>query len=209
MKISQTMKFIPTFLYFLIIGASSISAAPALSIEKDDHIVLIGNGLGSRMMQYGFFESALHLEHPKKQPFIRNMCDDQASALTLLEKFKGELTAFIQHTLAQKYNGSSTPQLALVSPIAFEDSTSAHGIKVNKNLALYTAAMAEVAKTNNVLFVDLLTPSKTWFSQSASPLTHSPRDGLAPPRLPAPLGLVVDFHQPRLIDPGIDLRGGK
>ena len=237
------MKFIPSLLCFLIIGVSSVSAAPALRIEKDDHIVLIGNGLGSRMMQYGFFESALHLEHPKKQLFIRNMCDEgntpgfrphparpipwafsgaekfhpplsdkkdrwrsahtgkghmdtpdewltRLEADTIiaffgfnesfngqagLEKFKGELTAFIQHTLDQKYNGSSAPQLALVSPIAFEDSTSAHGIKVNKNLTLYTAAMAEVAKTNNVLFVDLLTPSKTWFSQSTSPLT---RDGV-------------------------------
>ena len=38
-----------------------------------------------------------------------------------VENYKAELHAFIQHTLNQKYNGKSRPQLALVSPIAFED----------------------------------------------------------------------------------------
>ena len=38
-----------------------------------------------------------------------------------LENYKAELDAFIKHTLSQKYNGESAPQLAIVSPIAFED----------------------------------------------------------------------------------------
>lgn len=38
-----------------------------------------------------------------------------------VEKFRAELDAFVTHTLAQKYNGSSAPKLILVSPIAFED----------------------------------------------------------------------------------------
>src|SRR3546814_14068690 len=38
-----------------------------------------------------------------------------------LENFKGELDAFIKHTLAQQYNVQSSPQLVIVSPIAFED----------------------------------------------------------------------------------------
>ena len=40
-----------------------------------------------------------------------------------LENYKAELDAFIKHTLSQMYNGKSTPQLAIVSPIAFEDLT--------------------------------------------------------------------------------------
>ena len=38
-----------------------------------------------------------------------------------LENFKSDLEAFILHTVTQKYNGTSAPQLAIVSPIAFED----------------------------------------------------------------------------------------
>ena len=38
-----------------------------------------------------------------------------------LEKFKTDLTEFIQHTKEQAYNGESAPRLALISPIAHED----------------------------------------------------------------------------------------
>jgi hypothetical protein len=38
-----------------------------------------------------------------------------------LENYKAELDAFIKHTRTQTYNGKSAPQLALVSPIAFEN----------------------------------------------------------------------------------------
>ena len=37
-----------------------------------------------------------------------------------LANYKAELDAFIKHTLSQQYNGNAAPQLALVSPIAFE-----------------------------------------------------------------------------------------
>ncbi|MFK7980722.1 MAG: PVC-type heme-binding CxxCH protein [Saprospiraceae bacterium] len=46
-----------------------------LSIEKDAHIVLLGNNLCSRMMNFGHFETEMHLRYPDNQLFIRNMCD--------------------------------------------------------------------------------------------------------------------------------------
>ena len=92
-----------------------------------------------------------------------------------LENYKQELDAFIKHTLSQKYNGSSSPQLALVSPIAFEDLTGIYdlpnGEKENKNLLLYTNAMRAVAQQNKVQFVDAFTPSKQWYETTAEPLT--------------------------------------
>lgn len=92
-----------------------------------------------------------------------------------LENYKQELDAFIKHSLSQKYNGSSAPQLALVSPTAFEDLTSIHdlpnGEKENKNLLLYTNAMKTVAQQNKVQFVDAFTPSKQWYESTAEPLT--------------------------------------
>src|SRR3954451_13924829 len=72
-----------------------------------------------------------------------------------LPKFKKDLDDFISHTLAQKYNGKSPPRLVLFSPIAHEDLKNPHlpdGKENNKRLAMYTAAMAEVAKPKGVRF---------------------------------------------------------
>jgi mono/diheme cytochrome c family protein/glucose/arabinose dehydrogenase len=46
-----------------------------ISLKKDAHISLIGGNLGSRMMNYGHFETEMHLRFPDKNLFIRNMCD--------------------------------------------------------------------------------------------------------------------------------------
>jgi glucose/arabinose dehydrogenase len=78
-----------------------------------------------------------------------------------LAKFKSDVDAFIKHTLGQKYNGKSAPQLVLFSPIAQEfiaDSNLPSKEVVaatNARIKTYSAAMAEVAKANNVAFVDL------------------------------------------------------
>ncbi|BCX48871.1 cytochrome c [Haloferula helveola] len=76
-----------------------------------------------------------------------------------LDAYKGELAAFVDHTLAQKYNGKAAPRLVLVSPIAYEDLSDERdlpdGVAENQNLALYTKAMAEVAAAKKVEFVDL------------------------------------------------------
>ena len=92
-----------------------------------------------------------------------------------LENYKAELHAFIEHTLKQQYNGTSRPQLALVSPIAFEDLSSKmdlpNGVNENINLALYTEAMRAVAAADSVLFVDAFTASKTWYADNEEDLT--------------------------------------
>ena len=76
-----------------------------------------------------------------------------------LERFKRELEAFLKHTRAQKYNGVSNPQVALVSPMPLQDLSATYGIPdgvaQNANIALYTAAMRDVAAANGVPFMDL------------------------------------------------------
>ncbi len=204
-------------------------SSPGLRLEKGSHILLVGNNLCSRMMNFGFFETELHLRYPDSVLYIRNMCDGgntpgfrphagrvspwafsgaeqfqteltQNSGsqghfetpdewLTRLEvdiiiacfgynesfrgqqgieTFKAELQAFVRHSISQNYNGESPPQLALVSPIAFQDLSHVYdlpdGQKENLNLALYTKAIKEVAELNKVHFVDVFTPSKRWFS---------------------------------------------
>jgi glucose/arabinose dehydrogenase/mono/diheme cytochrome c family protein len=92
-----------------------------------------------------------------------------------LENYKNELDAFIKHTLSQKYNGTSAPQLIIVSPTAYQNVTHLmdvpKGDSQNENIWLYTQAMKEVADKNNVSFVDAFTPSKKWYAETDKPLT--------------------------------------
>ncbi|NND07937.1 MAG: c-type cytochrome [Saprospiraceae bacterium] len=44
-------------------------------VHSSDHIVLVGNNLCSRMMNFGHFETAMHVRFPDSLLFIRNMCD--------------------------------------------------------------------------------------------------------------------------------------
>lgn len=207
-----------------------------LQLKKDAHIILIGNNLGSRMMEFGHFETELQLRYPDSLLYVRNMCDPgetpgfrphpgrkspwafpgaekfqtelarpsgsqgffetpdewitrhKADIIVAffgfnesfqgpegLENYKAELDAFIKHTLSQHYNGSSPPQLAIVSPIAFQHLVDSRydlpdGKKENENLSLYTEGMREVAAQHNVLFIDVFEPTKKWFN-SSTPLT--------------------------------------
>jgi putative heme-binding domain-containing protein len=91
-----------------------------------------------------------------------------------LAKFRDDLDRWVKHTLGQKYNGKSAPRLVLFSPIGFENHKSPNlpdGKAINKNLDLYSRAMAEVANANDVRFVDLLTPSLRAYSAARTPLT--------------------------------------
>lgn len=208
----------------------------SIKVKKGSRIVLIGNNLGSRMMNYGLFETEMQVRYPDSSLYIRNMCDggdtpgfrphasrnlpwafpgaekfqtelatnsnseghfetpdqwltrlktdiiiaffgynESFQGKAGLENYKAELDAFVKYTLSQKYNGTAAPQLALVSPIAFEDLSSIYdlpnGVKENINLAMYTKAMKEVAEKNNVLFVDAFTPSQKWYETTKEPLT--------------------------------------
>ncbi|MCW3112307.1 MAG: dehydrogenase, partial [Segetibacter sp.] len=194
------------------------------------------NNLGSRMMNFGHFETEMQVRYPDSFLYIRNMCDggntpgfrphsgrpspwafpgaekfqtelarnsdsqgdyetpdqwttrhkadiiiaffgfnESFQGREGLENYKAELDAFIKHTLSQKYNGVTPPQLAIVSPIAFENLSSKADLpgaaRENANLAMYTQAMKEITAKNKVHFVDAFTPSKSWFDGAVKPLT--------------------------------------
>jgi putative heme-binding domain-containing protein len=91
-----------------------------------------------------------------------------------LAKFKTDLESFIKQTTRQKYNGKSNARVVLFSPIAHQnlkDPNLPDGSANNKRLALYTTAMAGVAKANNVPFVDLFQPAQALYAQTTDPLT--------------------------------------
>ncbi len=212
----------------LWVGCSTSESTTSLALHKNDHILLVGNNLGSRMMNFGHFETELHMRYPDSLLYIRNMCDggntpgfrphsgryipwafagaeafqtelarnsrsighferpdewltrheadliiaffgysESFEGVDGLANFKGELDAFVKHTLGQRYNGQSAPRLALVSPIAFQNLSSEYdlpdGVEENTNLEMYAAAVGEVAAENGVHFVDVYAPTKQWF----------------------------------------------
>jgi len=87
-----------------------------------------------------------------------------------LAKFKQNLGKFIQHTKAANYSGKGAPRLVLFSPIAnekLEDPNQPDPTANNASLQKYTAAMAEVAKANDVPFVDLFSISQRLYAPAA------------------------------------------
>ena len=204
---------------------------PVLTLNPNDSVVLVGNNLCSRMMEYGHFETELQLRFPDHRLLIRNMCDGgntpgfqphsarntsfafqgaeafyEGSPLARdsdpqgdfpspdewlervkadvilgffgwnesfdgpdrLETFKEELAGWIEWNSFSEYNGESAPRIALVSPTYFQNVTERldvpDGTLENKNLALYTEAMREVAAEAGVPFIDLFSVTEAWFT---------------------------------------------
>ena len=93
-----------------------------------------------------------------------------------IPQFKADLEKYIKDMKAAKYNDKSAPRLVLFSPIAQEkmsDPNFPDPTANNTNLQNYTAAMAEVAKANDVQFIDLFTPSLQLYKSAKQPLTHN------------------------------------
>jgi glucose/arabinose dehydrogenase len=91
-----------------------------------------------------------------------------------LPRFKREMDKWVKATLDQKYNGRNAPKLVLFSPIAQENLHNPNlndGVEHNKNIELYAKAIEEVAKDDQVPFVDLFGPSATLYEKSKTPLT--------------------------------------
>lgn len=91
-----------------------------------------------------------------------------------LAAFREQLGGFIDDTRSQRYNGESAPRLVLFSPIAHEDLDDPNlpdGAENNARLALYTRAMAEVARERRIRFVDLFHPTRDLYARHPEPLT--------------------------------------
>ncbi|MCG8318484.1 MAG: HEAT repeat domain-containing protein [Cytophagales bacterium] len=93
-----------------------------------------------------------------------------------IDKFGESLRIFITDSLINNPKLSvNADKIVLFSPIAFENLSDQQmlpdGIKENKNLALYTAKMNEVATQVGVLFVNLFDPTLELFGKAGGPYT--------------------------------------
>ena len=91
-----------------------------------------------------------------------------------VEKFKKDLNEWIKHTLGETFGDKGAPRLVLFSSIAQEKLPAPQipdNAPNNKNIEIYTEAMAQVAKDNQVIFIDLFNPTLQAYGKSAQPLT--------------------------------------
>lgn len=181
-----------------------------LTLEKEDVVCLIGNGLGDRMQHDGWVEAAVQKSHPDHQLRFRNLAysgdtvdsrprnkgftpheqylaDCKADVVWVffgynesfagpsgIDKFKKSMAGMIDKYRGLKFNGESEPRFVLFSPIAhenLEDPNLPDGSANNRNLLLYTQALAEVATEKKVGFVDLFGPTKKLYADNEQPLT--------------------------------------
>ena len=87
-----------------------------------------------------------------------------------LAKFKQDLGKFLQDTKAKTYGSNGPVRVVLFSPIANEklnDPNAPDASANNERLKKYTAAMAEVAAENKILFVDLFGVSQRLYAEAA------------------------------------------
>lgn len=93
---------------------------------------------------------------------------------TGLAIFAADYQELIDHLSQQKFNGRTPPRLILVSPIAQEKLGAPYSDpnERNRNLKLYSGKIAEIAKKNDLVFVDLFGPTMSKMGQSkGEPLT--------------------------------------
>jgi mono/diheme cytochrome c family protein/glucose/arabinose dehydrogenase len=215
----------------LIFAKCTPDSKNLIDIQTGDHIVLVGNNLCSRMINFGHFETEIQMRFPDDSLIVRNMCDggntpgfrphsgryspwafpgaerfhdelanfsnsqghfetpdqwltkleadvvlaffgynESFAGEAGIENFEKELEGFVEHSKNQEYNGSSSPKLVLVSPLAFENLSDKldlpDGKAINSNLQSYTNAIQKIAKKTEVEFIDIFSMSKKWFSGS-------------------------------------------
>jgi hypothetical protein len=75
-KIKFLMSITITVIAIVLIVSSFLpKQEKKIALSKNAHISLIGNNLGSRMMNYCSFDTELHMKFPSYRLFIRNLCD--------------------------------------------------------------------------------------------------------------------------------------
>ena len=197
-------KLLGSLCLFALAGLAAF-AAPALTLQKGDHISLIGNALADRMQLHGSLETLIHAKFPQQELVFRNLAASGDEVATWhrsenfgtrdewltktkadvifafygfnesfkgaagLDKFIKDLDTFLKDTKTKNYSGKGAPRVVLFGPIANEKSSDPNlpdPTGNNANLQSYTEAMTEVAKANEVPFVNLFSISQKLYNSS-------------------------------------------
>ncbi|MBN8790144.1 MAG: HEAT repeat domain-containing protein [Terrimonas sp.] len=67
--------FVLIFPIAALLSSCGSKNSASLKITKGTHIALVGNNLGSRMINYDYFETEMQLRYPDSMLYFRNFCD--------------------------------------------------------------------------------------------------------------------------------------
>ena len=136
-----------------------------------------GDEVDLRIRIKNFGDPDKHLTHSKASVVLFFFgFNESFDGMEGIDEYKKNLTELLSETKKKDYSGKGAPRMVLVSPIAFENTGDKHlpdGSEHNAQLAAYTKAMGEVAKANDVEFVDLYTPTKALFEKEDAQLTSN------------------------------------
>ncbi len=130
--------------------------------------------LRPRPLNFGTLQEHLH----RQQADVIIACfgmNESFKGRDSLNTFKEELQAFLSGLQAHSHDGKTSPQIILVSPIAHEDLGGflPDPTEHNSDLKAYTRGMREVARSLDIPFIDLYTPTKELMDAGEAPLTSN------------------------------------
>ena len=190
MALGALLTLASTFAAFAAFADEKKPAA-SLEIRPGDHVVFIGNTFADNLRRHGYFETLLHARYPEHRLVVRNTAAKQLRphafgdihthlrrqkadvvflALGMGESFRGaaglqafrdETTRFVRTLKTNRYNGSTTPRIALIGPIAHEALGGGYpdGREHCRELASYNRVLREIAAREGVFFIDVFTPT--------------------------------------------------
>jgi uncharacterized cupredoxin-like copper-binding protein/lysophospholipase L1-like esterase len=120
-----------------------------------------------------FASQLQHLTHTKADIVIAAWgFNESFRGIEAVPEFKTRLRAWVDSIVTHAFNGSSGPQLVLLSPTANEDVQGVRAATLNNDrLAAYSQAMREVAEEKRVGFIDLFEPTRRAFGRGGIPFT--------------------------------------
>ncbi|MCH9655419.1 MAG: SGNH/GDSL hydrolase family protein [Planctomycetes bacterium] len=146
------------------------SLAPAKNITFRN-LAWSGDTLNLRPRPLNFGSLDDHLHQQKADIIIACFgMNESFAGQDGLKEFSDSWEKFLNHLASQKYNGTSTPRVVLISPIAHENrgppfpDPAGH----NQNLSDYTRAMQVVAARHHLPFVDLFSETKKLMDENPS-----------------------------------------
>ncbi len=128
-----------------------------------------------RLRSLNFGEPDAHLKHSQASVILYFFGFNESFAGEKgRSKFVADMMKLVEETQQKSFDGKGPPRIVLVSPIAFEntgDPNLPDGVKQNKDLEAYTAALKLVADKTGVTFADVYHPSLKMFAESDRRLT--------------------------------------
>ena len=127
-----------------------------------------------RIRSQNFGEPEQHLTHSKASVVLFFFGFNESFAgVEGVEDFMADMRKLVEQTKAANY-GLGAPRVALISPIAFENTGDANlpdGKAHNARLKAYADALKEVAQTTGVAYADIFQPTLELFASSNDRLT--------------------------------------